>query len=89
MMKRRRFSEEQIVRILQEAEALGNTREICRRHNISEQSLYRWRQKYGGMEVADVQRLKALERENTERKKLVAELTLDNRILKDVNGKKW
>lgn len=89
MMKRRRFSEEQIVRILKDAEALGNAREACRRHNISEQSFYRWRQKYGGLEVGDVKRLKALERENAELKKVVAELTLDNRMLRDVNAKKW
>ena len=88
-MKRKRFSEEQIIRILKEGEALGNVREVCRQHNISEQTYYRWRNKFGGMDVAEIKRLKGLEKENTELKKLVAELTLDNRMLKDVVSKKW
>ena len=86
---KKRFSEEQIIRILKEAESLGNTREVCRQHNICEQKFYRWRNKFGGMEVSDAKRLKALERENSELKKVVAELTLDNRMLKDVASKKW
>lgn len=88
-MKRRRFSEEQIMRIVKEAEALGNMHEVCRQHNITEQSLYRWRQKYGGMEVSNAKRLRALEHENADLKRLVGELTLDNRRRKDVLGKKW
>lgn len=88
-MKRKRFSEEQIIRILKEGEAADNTRDICRLHNISEQTFYRWRNKYGGMEVSDAKRLKAIEKENTELKKIVADLTLDNRMLKDVVSKKW
>lgn len=88
-MKRKRFSEEQIIAILKEGEALGNVRETCRQHNIAEQTYYRWRNKFGGMDVSDVKRLKGLERENSELKKLVAELTLDNRMLKDVVTKKW
>ena len=88
-MKRKRFSEEQIIRILKEGEALGNVREACRQHNITEQTYYRWRTKYGGMDVSDAKRLKGLEKENAELKKLVAELTLDNRMLKDVVSKKW
>ena len=88
-MKRSRFSEEQIIRILKEGEALGNVREVCRQHNISEQTFYRWRNKFGGMDVSEVKRLKGLEKENTELKKLVAELSLDNRMLKDVISKKW
>ena len=88
-MKRKRFSEEQIIRILKEGEALGNVREACRQHNITEQTYYRWRNKFGGMEVSDAKRLKSLEKENSELKKLVAELTLDNRMLKDVVSKKW
>ena len=88
-MKRKRFSEEQIIRILKEGESLGNVREACRQHNITEQTFYRWRNKYGGMEVSDAKRLKGLEKENGELKKLVAELTLDNRMLKDVVSKKW
>ena len=88
-MKRKRFSEEQIIRILKEGEALGNVREACRQHNITEQTYYRWRNKYGGMEVSDAKRLKGLEKENSELEKLVAELALDNRMLKDVASKKW
>ena len=88
-MKKKRFSEEQIIRILKEGEALGNVREVCRLHNVTEQTYYRWRNKYGGMDVSDAKRLKGLEKENAELKKLVAELTLDNRMLKDVVTKKW
>ncbi len=88
-MKRKRFSEEQIIRILKEGEAAGNIREVCRQHNVTEQTYYRWRNKYGGMEVSDAKKLKGLEKENSELKKLVAELTLDNRMLKDVVSKKW
>ncbi len=88
-MKKKRFSEAQIIRILKEGEALGNAREVCRQHNISEQTYYRWRNKFGGMDVSEIKRLKGLEKENTELKKLVAELTLDNRMLKDVVSKKW
>ena len=88
-MKKKRFSEEQIIRILKEGEALGNVREACRQHNVTEQTYYRWRQKFGGMEVSDAKRLRGLEKENSELKKVVAELTLDNRMLKDVVSKKW
>lgn len=86
-MKRKRFSEEKIIRILKEGDALGNVREACRQHNITEQTYYRWRNKFSGMEVSDAKRLKGLEKENSELKKLVAELTLDNRMLKDVVSK--
>jgi putative transposase len=85
----KRFKEEEIVKILKEAEELGNVRDVIRKHNVSEQSFYRWRQKYGGMQTSDVRRLKGLERENTELKKMVAEQALDIRMLKDVNAKKW
>jgi putative transposase len=85
----KRFKEEEIVKILKEAEANGNVREVIRKYNVSEQSFYRWRQKYGGMETSEVRRLKALERENAELKKMVAEQALDIRMLKDVNAKKW
>ncbi len=88
-MKRKRFNEEQIVRILKEAETAGTAREVIRKHNITEQTFYRWKNKYGGMEVGDVVRMKSLEQENTELKKLVAERSLDNRMLRDVNAKKW
>ncbi|MBW2726403.1 MAG: transposase [Deltaproteobacteria bacterium] len=66
-----------------------NIREICRLNNISEQTFYRWRTKFGGMDVSEAKRLKDLERENSELKKIVADLTLDNRMLKDLNSKKW
>lgn len=88
-MKGKRFTEEQIIRILQEAESGLAVADVCRKHNCSEQSFYRWKSKYGGMDVSEVKRLKELERENTELKKIVAEQTLDIRMLKDVNSRKW
>ena len=88
-MKRKQFKEEQIVQILREAEAAGNIREVCRRHNITEQTLYRWRKKYGEMNGEEIARLRALEQENGELKKMVAELSLDNRMLKHLVDKKW
>lgn len=86
---KKRFTEEQIVRILKEAEEGMAAIDVCRKHNISEQTFYRWKSKYGGMEVSEVKRLKALEKENEELKKIVAEQALDIRMLKDVNSKKW
>jgi putative transposase len=88
-MKRQRFSEDQIIRIVHEAETLDNVREVCRQHNIAEQTLYRWRRQFGGMDVSEAKRLRTLERENAALKRLVGELTLDNRMLKDVLGKNW
>ena len=88
-MKGKRFTEEQIIRILHEAESGLAVVDICRKHNCSEQSFYRWKAKYGGMTVSEVKRLKELERENTELKKIVADQTLDIRMLKDVNSRKW
>ena len=88
-MKRKRFSEEQIIRILKEGDSVGNIREVCRQYNVTEQTFYRWRNKYGGMEVSDAKKLRGLEKENTQLKKLVAELTLDKRMLQDVLSKKW
>ena len=88
-MKRKRYSEEQIIQVLKEAETTGNVREACRKHNVTEQTFYRWRQKFGGMDVSEAKRLRALEKENDELKKIVADLTLDLRMLKDVNERKW
>jgi putative transposase len=88
-MKGKRFSKEQIIRILPEAETLDNVREVCRQHNITEQTLYRWRRQFGGMEVSEAKRLRTSERENVALKRLVGELILDNQMLKDVLGKNW
>lgn len=86
---KKRFNEEQIIRILHEAESDVPVRDVCRKYNVTEQTFYRWRKQYAGMDVTDVRQLKGLHKENTELKKIVAELTLDNRMLRDVNEKKW
>ena len=88
-MKRSRFSEEQIIALLREQEAGAKTVEVCRKHGISDATFYKWKAKYGGMEVSDTRRLKALEDENTKLKKLLAEAMLDNAMLRDVAGRKW
>jgi putative transposase len=88
-MKRSRFSEEQIIAILREHEAGVKTDEVCRKHGISSATFYKWKAKYGGMEVSDARRLRALEDENSKLKKLLAETMLDNAILKDIAAKKW
>ena len=88
-MKRSRFSEEQIIGILKEAEGSESIRAVCARHNVTEQTFFRWRNKFGGMDVAEARKLKELERENSELKRMVAEQALDIRMLKDVNSKKW
>ena len=88
-MKGKRFTEEQIIRILQEAETGLAVADICRKHNCSEQSFYRWKNRFGGMEVSAVKRLRELEHENVELKKIVAEQTLDIRMLRNVNSRKW
>lgn len=88
-MKRKRFTQEQIIKALKEAEAGGVAREIVRRMGITETTFYRWRQKYGGLEVNEAKRLRELEQENGRLKRMVADLMLDNQILKDVNSKKW
>ncbi|MEM9282255.1 MAG: transposase [Verrucomicrobiota bacterium] len=88
-MKRKRFKEEEIIPILKEAEAGLSVAEVVRKYGISEQTFYRWKSKYGGMEVSDARRLKELEEENRRLKKLVAEQALDIDMLKHVNAKKW
>jgi putative transposase len=86
-MRRSRFTPEQIVAILKEVEVGGQTGEVCRRHGISEQTFYRWKSKYGGMQKGDAARLKQLEEENRRLKKLVADQALDVQILKELLGK--
>jgi putative transposase len=88
-MKRSRFSEEQIIAILKEQEAGAKTADVCRRHGISDASFYKWKAKYGGLEVSEAKRLKVLEDENAKLKKLLAEAMLDNAMLKDIASKKW
>ena len=88
-MKRTRFSEEQIAGILKQGEAGRKTTELCRQHGISEGTFYNWKAKYGGMSVTDVQKLKRLEEENTKLKRVVADLTLDNVVLKDLLSKSF
>ena len=88
-MKGKRFSEEQIIRVLKEAEAGVKSSELCRRHGIAEQTFYRWKSKYAGMQVAEMRRLRQLEEENRQLKQVVADLTLDNRALQEVVAKKF
>ena len=88
-MKRKRFSEEQIIGVLKEAEAGLPVKELVRKYGVSEQTFYRWKSKFGGMEVNDAKKLKALEDENRRLKHLVADLTLDNQALKAVVAKKF
>ncbi len=88
-MRKSRFTEEQIIGILKEGEAGANIVELCRRHEISKESYYRWRVKYGGLEVNEARRLRQLEEENRRLKHLVADLTLDKQTLQELLRKKF
>jgi putative transposase len=88
-MKRTRFTEEQIISILKEHEAGARVPDLVRKYSVSEQSIYRWKSKFGGLEVSDARKLRGLEDENRRLKKLVAELSLDKQMLEEVLSKKW
>ena len=83
-MRGKRFTEEQIIAVLHESEAGAKTPELCRRHGVSEQTFYRWKARYGGLDVSELRRLRQLEDENRRLKGLVADLTLDNQALKEL-----
>ena len=86
---KRRFTNKQIIGVLKEHESSEPVAEICRRHGIGQSTLYKWKAKYGGMEVDDARKLKALEDENTHLKRQLADSLLDNQMLRDINSKKW
>jgi len=88
-MKKSKFSEEQIIGMLREAEGETPVKAVCARHNLSEATFYKWRSKYGGMDVSEARRLRSLEEENNRLKRAVADLTVQVQILKEVNSKKW
>ena len=87
-MKKSRFSENQIIRILKEADGGRKVADICREHGVSQATYYQWKAKFGGMEASDIRRLKELEEENTKLKRMFANLSLENEALKDVIAKK-
>jgi putative transposase len=88
-MKRKRFTEEQIIGVLKEQELGAKTADLCRKHGISEATFYNWKSKFGGMDVSEAKRLKQLQDENVKLKKLLADAMLDNAALKDLLSKKW
>jgi putative transposase len=88
-MKRSRFSEEQIIAALREAEGASTIKAVCAKLNVSEATFYTWRKKYGGMDVSEARRARALEEENSRLKRLVADQAVQIQILKEVNSKKW
>ena len=88
-MKRSRFTEEQIIGVLREQEAGVPVADLCRKHGLSSPTFYKWKARYGGMDVSEARRLKALEDENAKLKRMLAEAMLDNVALKDLLGKKW
>lgn len=88
-MKGSRFTEEQIIGVLKEGDAGVPIKDLSRKHGITQQTIFRWKAKFGGMQVNDARRLKAIEEENRKLKRVVADLTLDIVVLKDVNSKKW
>jgi putative transposase len=88
-MRKSRYSEEQIIRVLRQVESGQKVKDVIREHGISENTYYRWKSKYGGMEVSEAKRLKALEAENRRLKKLVADLSLDKQMLQEVVDRKW
>ncbi len=88
-MKRSRFSDEQIIAIVKEQEAGVKTADVCRKHGISDATFYKWKAKYGGLELSEARRLKALEDENARLKRLLADAMLDNAALKEIAGKNW
>jgi putative transposase len=88
-MRRSRFSEEQIIGILKEHEAGVSVSDLCRKHGVSDASIYKWKAKFGGMDVSEAKRLRALEDENAKLKRMLADAMLDNVALKDLLGKKW